>query len=112
MRSLLLLAVIGEVVLSLGGIVYAGLTGNNIAVPGGVVRLVAMATLGFLAARKQTRWAVWTFVTLEYLTAFVALGLGLRAGEVGSIVLVIFAVFFSLGTAAWVGGRELRPQLA
>ena len=117
MRSLLLLAVIAEAVLSLGGVVYAGFTGNSVALPGGLVRLVAMATLGFLAARRQSRWALWAFVTLEYLTAFAALGLALlRAGEVAfhfePVALVIFVVFFSLGTAAWLGGRELKPQLA
>ena len=112
MRTLLLLAVIGEAVLSLGGVLYAGLTGNNIALPGGLVRLAAMGTLGFLAARRHSRWALWTFVSLEYLTAFAALGLGLRAGKVDPVVLVIFAVFFSLGTAALLGGRELKPQLA
>ena len=110
-RSLLLLAVIGEAVLSLGGLLYAGLTGNYRAVPGGLVRLAAMIALGFLAARRQSRWALWTFVTLEYLTAFTALGLGFRAGEVEPNVLVIFAVFFSLGTAAWLGRRELKVQL-
>jgi hypothetical protein len=112
MRSLLFLAVIGEVVLSLAGVLYAGLTGNNVALPGGLVRLAGMSTLGFLAARRQSRWALWTFVTLEYLTAFTAVGLALRAGRVEPVVLVIFAVFFSLGTAAWLGGRELKPQLA
>ena len=77
MRTLFALAVIAEVVLGLGGVLYAGLTGNAVALPGGIVRLAAMAFFGFRAARRHSRWALWAFVTLEYLTAFTALALGL-----------------------------------
>jgi hypothetical protein len=117
MRALLLLAVLVEVAFSLGAGIYALLTGNTVAVPGAFVRLIAMAALGYFALRGHSRWPLWTFVTLEFMTAVGALALGIVwARKHGTTFeptsLVIFAVFSALGLAAAIGGRNLRPEVA
>ena len=117
MRLLLPFAIGVDAAIDLGGGIYALSVGNIAAVPGAFLRCALMAALFHYAARKRRTWAIWTFVTVEFVTAVGALILGAlwaqkHATAIPPEALAIFGVYSTLGVAGIIGRRHQRLAVA
>ena len=106
-----------EVVLDLAYLIAAHVMGRHVAYPGGVVRLVAMSGLGWLAISKHASWARWVFAAIEYFTAALSLFFAFysleRSGvQFSATGLGLFIVYLSLALGATLGRATVATELA
>lgn len=116
MRVLLLGAVVGDVLLDLAMLSQGIASHDGRTTYHPIARAVIMSVLGGLAVLRRSRWALWTFVVVESLTACMFLFVAFFSPATGTLrfapsVLLPFVVFGVLAVAAAVGGREQTPNL-